>query len=180
VVPTRDRKVLGNQRRAIRAAFALACLALLFGADLATKHWAETELRRHGARSALSGVLILRYQTNSGIAFGIGRAPIIPWKRHALIAYGAAISVGLAVVLGLRLHDPRAGKLTLAGLIALLAGATGNLRDRLSRGAVIDFLDIQPPGGPPWPAFNLADLYLAVGLGLCALGLIAAQRSAQD
>jgi len=172
--------VLRSHRRWVRIAFALACLALLFGLDLGTKHWAETELRRHGARSALGGVLILRYQTNSGIAFGIGRAPIIPWKRQALIAYGLAVSVGLAVVLGLRLADPGAARVTVAGLIALLAGATGNLRDRVSRGAVIDFLDVQPPGGQAWPAFNLADMYLAVGLGLCAVGLIAAQRGHAD
>jgi signal peptidase II len=166
--------------RARRLIIALAALGALLAADLGTKHWAETVLRRHGARTALGGVLVLRYQTNSGIAFGIGRAPIIPWKRKALIAYGTAVSVGLALVLGLRLADPASLRVTRAGLLTLLAGATGNLRDRLNRGAVIDFLDIQPPGGPPWPAFNLADLYLAVGLGLCAVGLVLAQRQDRD
>jgi lipoprotein signal peptidase len=41
---------------------------------------------------------------------------------------------------------------------------------------VIDFIDIQPPGGVPWPAFNFADLYLAVGLVLCGIGLWRAYR----
>jgi signal peptidase II len=168
--------VLSSPRLGVRVAFALACVAVLLGADLGTKHWAETELRRHGTRTALGGLLVLRYQTNSGIAFGLGRAPIIHWKRHALIAYGAAVSVGLALVLGLRLRDAGATRVTVSGLIALLAGATGNLRDRITRGAVIDFLDVEPPGMPAWPAFNLADVYLAVGLVLCAVGLIRSQR----
>jgi signal peptidase II len=58
----------------------------------------------------------------------------------------------------------------------LLAGSAGNLRDRVMRGAVIDFMDLQPPGGATWPAFNLADLYLAAGLGLCITGLLRAHR----
>ena len=155
-----------------RVALALACLGGLFAADVFSKTWADTELRQHGARSVLGGALVLRYQSNSGIAFGLFRAPIVHWKRPALIAYSAAITLGLLLLLGWRLADARAGGLTTAGLVALAAGAAGNLRDRITRGAVIDFLDLQPPGGATWPAFNLADLYLAVGLALCLGALV--------
>ncbi|HEY0709649.1 MAG TPA: signal peptidase II [Polyangia bacterium] len=157
-------------------AVALACAAGLFGADVGTKTWAEYELRRQGQRSLFGGSVVLRYQTNSGMAFGIARAPIVHWKRHALIAYATAVTAGVLLVLGRRLADPNVGRHTAAGLVAILAGAAGNLRDRIMRGGVIDFIDIQPPGGVPWPAFNLADLYLAVGLVLCCLGLWRAYR----
>ena len=58
----------------------------------------------------------------------------------------------------------------------MLAGATGNLRDRVQRGAVIDFIDVVPAPGLDWPAFNLADVCLAIGLVLCAVALIRQRR----
>ena len=58
----------------------------------------------------------------------------------------------------------------------MLAGAAGNLLDRINRGAVIDFIDVQLPAGLSWPAFNLADAYLAVGVALGVVGLFRAQR----
>jgi signal peptidase II len=168
VKPPRPRPSLGLWGRAL---IALAFAGGLFAADIATKTWAEYELRRHGARTLLGEFLVLRYQTNSGIAFGLFRAPIVHWKRTALITYSSLVTIGVGLVLARRLADPNATLLTTAGVTALLAGSGGNLRDRIVRGAVIDFLDLQPPGGGSWPAFNLADLYLAVGLVLCIAGL---------
>jgi lipoprotein signal peptidase len=55
---------------------------------------------------------------------------------------------------------------------ALLAGAVGNLRDRITRGAVIDFIDVRVWGETRWPAFNLADVYLSAGLILCGVALV--------
>ena len=159
-----------------RWVLAIACVGGLFAADVASKSWAEHHLRRAGARSLLGDLLVLRYQSNSGIAFGLWRAPMIPWKRSALIAYSSVVTLALAGVLARRLRDPAATTLSSAGVGALLAGTAGNLRDRVMRGAVVDFLDLQPPGGATWPAFNLADLYLAAGLGLCFTGLLLAHR----
>jgi signal peptidase II len=62
--------------------------------------------------------------------------------------------------------------------MALLAGAVGNLIDRVRWTAVVDFIDLTILGVLRWPAFNLADLYLAVGLALCAAALaMAAMRA---
>jgi signal peptidase II len=164
------------RRWALALAVAFTCVGALFAADVASKSWAEHHLRRAGARSVLGDWLVLRYQSNSGLAFGLWRAPMIPWKRSALIAYSSVVSLALAAVLVRRLGDPAATRLSSAGVGALLAGTAGNLRDRVTRGAVIDFMDFQPPGGTTWPAFNLADLYLAAGLGLCLTGLLLAHR----
>jgi signal peptidase II len=162
-----------------RVAVALACAAGLFGADVGSKTWAEYELRRQGQRSLFGGTVVLRYQTNSGMAFGIARAPIVHWKRDALIAYATAVTAGLLLVLGRRLADPNVSRHTSAGLVALVAGSAGNLRDRIMRGGVIDFIDIQLPARLPWPAFNLADVFLAVGLVLCCIGLWRAFRASE-
>jgi signal peptidase II len=151
----------------------------LFAADVASKSWAESELRRRGSRSLLGGKLLLRYQTNSGIAFGLFQRSLSPYKRPALIAYASLVTVALAGFLGRRLwrRGARADCLMPLGLVALLAGAAGNLRDRIVRGAVIDFIDLQLPGGVSWPAFNLADVYLSIGLALCLIALLRAHRA---
>jgi len=52
------------------------------------------------------------------------------------------------------------------GLVVLLAGALGNLRDRVARGAVVDFIAIGW-----WPVFNLADVAIVAGTALAAVSL---------
>jgi len=157
----------------VLAAFSLA--GVLYASDVASKNWAESELRRRGPRSLLGGMLVLHYRTNSGIAFGLLQAELYFKKRERLIAYSAAVSGAVALVLLLRLGLGRLGPWpTSLGLVALLGGSAGNLRDRVNRGGVIDFIDVEL--GIPWPAFNLADIYLFVGICLCAVGLWRAYR----
>ena len=145
----------------------------LLATDLATKSWAESELRRRGARSLLGGHLVFRYQTNSGIAFGLFQKSLSPYKRPFLIAYSAVVSAGLLAFLVFRsLRRAGGGWVIPAGVAALLAGAVGNLRDRITRGAVIDFIDVRVWGDTRWPAFNLADVYLSAGLILCGVALV--------
>jgi signal peptidase II len=58
------------------------------------------------------------------------------------------------------------GVLGPVGLAAAVGGATGNLLDRLRRGAVVDFIAIGP-----WPVFNVADAAIVSGLGLVLLSI---------
>ena len=58
----------------------------------------------------------------------------------------------------------------------MLAGATGNLRDRVDARGGDRLHRHRPPPGWNWPAFNLADLWLAIGLVLCAVALIRQRR----
>ena len=99
--------------------------------------------------------LRLTYVRNTGVAFGAladSRLPV------ALLA-GAAM-LGLLVFFGFNAHRPR---LWLpVGL--LLGGAVGNLADRARLGAVIDFID-----PVAWPAFNLADSFIVIGIAAMVL-----------
>ena len=52
------------------------------------------------------------------------------------------------------------------GFGAALGGATGNLIDWLRRGAVLDFIDLRI-----WPVFNLADVFIALGMGVALWSL---------
>jgi signal peptidase II len=83
----------------------------------------------------------------------------------ALAALWAA-TIGLSVFTlhyGLLGHEA----LTPIGIGAAIGGATGNVIDRLRRGAVVDFVAIGP-----WPVFNLADAALVAGAGLILLTVL--------
>jgi signal peptidase II len=69
----------------------------------------------------------------------------------------------------------RAQRYELVPLALIAGGAIGNLIDRIRFGAVIDFLDFHI-GGYHWPAFNVADICIVVGVGLYILNLYLARR----
>ena len=69
----------------------------------------------------------------------------------------------------------RAAKYERVPLAFIIGGALGNLIDRIRFGAVIDFLDFHI-GGAHWPAFNVADIFICVGVGLYTLNWWLARR----
>ena len=84
--------------------------------------------------------------------------------RPGLVAmWAASIAIAALVLLSGVLAPGSHGP---AGIGAAVGGATGNLLDQLRRGAVVDFIAI---GG--WPAFNVADAGIVVGVGLILLSL---------
>lgn len=98
--------------------------------------------------------------TNSGIAFGL-----LENAGNALVL--TITGVALLLVLGWFAADPLRPELWL-GVGLLLGGAVGNLVDRLRLDAVTDFLD-----PPLWPAFNVADVSITVGVIVVALAALA-------
>jgi signal peptidase II len=92
-------------------------------------------------------------------------------RRGTLAAFAgvpalAALWAAMIVLAALTLHYGLLGHDALGpiGIGAALGGATGNVLDRLYRGAVVDFVAIGP-----WPVFNLADAALVAGTGLILL-----------
>jgi signal peptidase II len=148
---------------------------LLVWLDASTKSWAASELGRQGARTFMGGHLVLRLQTNSGIAFGIFQPHLHAEKAHWLVMYKSAMAAGLGLLLAWRVLGREREWIVPLGLCALLGGTVGNLLDRARTKAVTDFIDVRL-GGVRWPAFNLADLFLACGLVLCVAGLVVAIR----
>ena len=69
----------------------------------------------------------------------------------------------------------RAPKYEHAPLALVVGGAVGNLIDRARFGAVVDFLDFHV-GGRHWPAFNVADMCIVIGVAWLILNLILARR----
>ncbi len=130
---------------------ALATLAAAFAADQVTKQLADSRLMRGESVNVFLGIDFTNVR-NRGVAFG------------ALEGSGVVVGIliGLALVLLLAYFAANATKPLLwlpVGL--LLGGALGNLADRAREGAVIDFID-----PIAWPAFNLADAMIVVGVVL--------------
>jgi signal peptidase II len=128
---------------------AVATTVVAFAADQATKQIADARLDRGESVNVFLGIDLTNTR-NRGVAFG------------ALEGSGVLVGIliGLALVLLLAYFAAHATKPLLwlpVGL--LLGGALGNLADRAREGAVIDFID-----PIAWPAFNLADAMIVVGV----------------
>ena len=105
--------------------------------------------------------LVLAY--NKGAAFSFLAAEG-GWQRYLFTGISLAVSIFLVYLL--RKHA--AQRMFCWGLALLLGGAVGNLIDRLCYGHVIDFLDFHL-GGWHWPAFNVADSAICLGVLLFIL-----------
>lgn len=143
----------------------LATLVLgLIGCDHATKHLAETELSGQAPIRLIANVLDLRYTQNHDVGFSLLRQ--IPEKtRTPLIFAGGAVGLLLISLLWRQRRSAGAAGLEQLAYAVILAGALGNLSDRLLRGYVVDFVHLHH-----WPVFNVADICLVVGVGLVILG----------
>lgn len=148
---------------------ALGTLAL----DQATKLLALARLSPGLPVSLLDGILALTLVMNPGLAFGVlGAVP--PGWRWAVALLSLAALGGLAV-LAFRLL-PGGGWPAALALGLIFGGAVGNLIDRWRFGAVVDFIDVYWKVYH-WPAFNVADSAISVGVGLLALRLLIPHRS---
>lgn len=108
---------------------------------------------------------------NRGVSFGMLADQDQPWILVAL-----AVVIGIALVVWLR-RETRT--LSRYALWLVLAGAVGNVIDRLRFGAVADFLDFHVAGWH-WPAFNVADSAICIGALLLVVDGLRAPRANRD
>lgn len=134
---------------------ALAGLVLLL--DQASKLWVLSAFR-FGEVRPVTDFFNLVLVFNSGAAFSF-LAGAGGWQKWFFVVLALAISVWLAVMI--RRHA--AERLLPLALALVLGGALGNVIDRLRLGAVVDFLDFHLAGWH-WPAFNLADSAITIGV----------------
>jgi signal peptidase II len=133
---------------------------VLVGADQVTKALASTYLAFHQPLAVLP-VLNLTLTHNTGAAFSF-LSDAGGWQRWFFTAVAVAVSAVLLFWLrGLPPGHRRVG----AGIALVLGGAVGNLIDRVVLGHVVDFIDLHYAGWH-WPAFNVADSGISVGVAL--------------
>lgn len=136
-------------------------VAVILVLDQWTKHLVHTRFRWGESLPIVPGFFDLTYVRNQGAAFGLlHRAP--PAFRDPFFLVVPVVA--MAVILFLY-HRLKAGQLWVATAFSLiLGGAVGNLIDRLRFGYVIDFLDFHWREVYHWPAFNVADSCIVVGV----------------
>ncbi|MGH7814498.1 MAG: signal peptidase II [Candidatus Binataceae bacterium] len=111
--------------------------------------------------------LDITYVQNPGAAFSIF-VDSAPWVRSALlIALSAAAIIVLAILLA---RAERVSPMTVAYTL-ILAGAIGNLIDRVARGRVIDFIRAHYYGWN-YPVFNVADSAITIGVALIVIASV--------
>ena len=106
---------------------------------------------------------------NPGTSFSLFRA--LGEAAPIVLVIATAFVIGFIV----RYLFVRAAQYERIPLALIVGGAIGNLIDRIRFGAVIDFLDFHI-GGWHWPAFNVADICIVVGVGLYLLNMYLARR----
>jgi signal peptidase II len=133
--------------------------------DRATKAWFESHTDETWRHEIVHNFVYLVHSSNPGIAFSFFAGSSSHWTRTILVAVSLIV---VAVLMWMLAAGKSGGPLTLAGLALLIAGATGNVTDRILHGAVTDFLEVWL-GTYRWPAFNVADSAITIGAILLVL-----------
>jgi signal peptidase II len=131
-------------------------------ADQVTKHIVASNLSL-GEGLHVVGPFSIRHVQNSGIAFGLFS------NATAAVIIVTAIAVGWMLVYFARSGGRHPVLPVALGLV--IGGSVSNLADRVRLGFVTDFLDFRY-----WPAFNLADSFIVIGVGILLAALLLAER----
>lgn len=142
----------------------LAIAVVVIALDQVSKVVMLGVLPELGMRIEVTGFFNLVHVRNTGVSFGMAQSvPVWP-----------IVAVALVITVALCIWMARAeSRLVAASLGLAVGGAVGNVIDRVRLGWVFDFLDFHAFGWH-WPAFNVADSAITVGvIGLLATSLIA-------
>lgn len=146
-------------------------IILILIADQASKIWIARTLPLFSHRSLIPGFFNLTHIHNRGAIFGfLSRSPS-PAVHYFLMM---ASLVAFLLVLYYLFKTPPQERFLEISLSLILAGALGNLIDRILRGYVIDFLDFYVKSWH-WPSFNVADSSVSVG-AVCLVFLLLFKR----
>ena len=143
--------------------------------DQVTKTIALQQLAPGVAIPLIDGLLSLTLVMNTGLAFGLLAGLPATWRWLVALASIVALVVLARVAARVLASGGWPARLSVA---LIFGGAVGNLIDRARFGAVVDFVDAHYRGYH-WPAFNVADSGITVGVLLLALHLMFAP-SGQD
>ena len=149
-----------NTKRITHYITALISIAILVIIDQFTKYLVVAHLKDHPAYVLIRNVFQLEYLENRGAAFGIMQGQQVFFLVIALVVLLAVVYLFCKMS-----KDAKFVPLRLIA-IAVLAGAWGNMIDRVRLGYVVDFFYFKLIN---FPIFNVADIYVSVGMVILAL-----------
>jgi signal peptidase II len=141
---------------------------LIVALDQATKAWVLANLPLGGGFAVIPGFFDITHVHNPGGAFGF-LASMGAEARTMLFLVVALAAIVLILVF--YWQTPPGERVTAFGLALVFGGAIGNLVDRVRLGVVVDFLDVYA-GDLHWPAFNVGDSAISVGVVLIAVRML--------
>lgn len=142
--------------------------AVIVVVDQLTKAWVGRSLPLYDSFTVIPGFFNIVHLQNPGGAFGL-LANQGPGVRKFFFLFVSSLAV--IVILFLHRRTPRSHPWLAFGLSLIFGGAIGNLIDRFRFGKVVDFLDFSI-GGYHWPAFNIADSAITVGIIIFIVHLV--------
>ena len=146
--------------------------AIMVLADQISKTAIRSTMTLYESITVIPGFFHLTYITNDGMAFGIN----FPFGIYIF----STISIILTAILFWYLWTIREENIILrSGVAMILAGAIGNLIDRLFLGEVVDFLDFMI-GDLHWYVFNFADSFVTIGMGIILYDAIILEKKRQS
>jgi signal peptidase II len=132
---------------------AFLCLAI----DITTKKWATNALSPGATQILIAGLLEANLTTNRGAAFGLG-------QNSGLLMTVVSVCVFVFLLIWIYNREKsRPGAWERAGMGFLVGGAIGNILERLTAGQVTDFLEFSFVS---FPIFNMADVFIDIGVGI--------------
>ena len=161
VQPSGDRSAESRAGADSRATARLLWTALaILLADQAVKKLVVTLMALGESVDVLGPVVRITRTENTGAAFGILRG-----MGFVFVGVSAAASIA---IIAMRRRIAALARSEQLGFTLVLGGALGNLVDRVRHGAVVDFIDIGVRD-LRWPAFNVADSAIVIGVTLLAV-----------
>lgn len=130
---------------------AFVLFALILAADQLTKYAISANFLPGESLPVVPHIFHITYVLNPGAAFGM-----LPQARWFFVLSAVALFIAFMAYHRQLKRQPAA---FYYGCVAMLAGAVGNLIDRIRQGLVIDFFDFRI-----WPVFNVADVAIVLGV----------------
>jgi lipoprotein signal peptidase len=141
--------------------------------DQLTKLYIDRTMKLYQSIPVIDGLFSITYLRNKGAAFSF--LSDASW-RLPFFLLATAVAVIAIIAAFCKLKDEQ--RFAAFSLSLILSGAIGNLIDRVRMGEVIDFLDVYWKTHH-WPAFNVADSAICVGVAMLALDLFLEERRAK-
>jgi signal peptidase II len=138
--------------------------------DQATKLYIDGSMRLYQSIPVVDNLFSITYVRNRGAAFSF--LANTSWRLPFFIFVTIIALIAILVAVRKLRADQR---LALVSLSLIFSGAIGNLIDRIRLGEVIDFLDVYWRTHH-WPAFNVADSAICVGVALLAVDMVLEER----
>jgi signal peptidase II len=156
--------VVAPKKKFLEESMALLIVIIGLVLDRISKAWAIAVLKGGTGITVIEGFFDLAYLENRGAAFGI-------FQGKAYILAGATTLVILGIIINYIRTKKRTVLFTLSNSM-IVAGAVGNLVDRVRQGYVVDFIEWHWKTSYYFPSFNVADMFITVGTALLIIYIL--------